>query len=55
MPQDKLDQFPIETATACQFKWTWSTLFLSVGTSSSCHRCKGWDVSENMQELTMIL
>lgn len=50
MPQDQLDQFPINTETACQFKWTWSTLFLSVGTSSSCHRCKGWDVSENMED-----
>lgn len=42
--------FPINTATSCQFKWTWSTVFLSVGTSSSCHRCKGWDVSEIMDD-----
>jgi organic radical activating enzyme len=34
--------FPIKTATACQYKWTWSTIFLSMGTTSSCHRCKGW-------------
>lgn len=47
---ENLDMFPIETATACQFKWTWSTLFLSVGTSSSCHRCKGWDVTDYMQD-----
>lgn len=45
----QLSVFPIKTNTACQFKWTWSTLFLSVGTSSSCHRCKGWDVSEDIQ------
>jgi hypothetical protein len=45
----ELSVFPIHTATACQFKWTWSTLFLSVGTSSSCHRCKGWDISEDIQ------
>ena len=37
-------EFPIKTKTACQYKWTWSTVFLSTGTSSSCHRCKGWDV-----------
>jgi hypothetical protein len=48
--QENLDSFPIDTATACQFKWTWSTLFLSVGTSASCHRCKGWDVTEHMQD-----
>lgn len=43
-------KFPINTATACQFKWTWSTVFLSTGTSASCHRCKGWDVSEIMDD-----
>lgn len=41
--------FPINTATSCQFKWTWSTLFLSMGTSASCHRCRGWDVSDDIQ------
>lgn len=30
--------FPIQTATACQLKWTWSTLFLSTETTASCHR-----------------
>ena len=30
--------FPIKTATACQLKWTWSTLYLNDGTTSSCHR-----------------
>tara|TARA_R110000803_G_scaffold208369_1_gene276982 strand:+ start:6729 stop:7958 length:1230 start_codon:yes stop_codon:yes gene_type:complete len=43
-------EFPIKTATACQYKWTWSTVFLSTGTSSSCHRCKGWDVSDMMDD-----
>ena len=33
--------FPIHTATACQLKWTWSTLFLTLGSTSSCHRVKG--------------
>lgn len=36
MPKDKF--FPIKTKTACQLKWTWSTLFLNDGTTSSCHR-----------------
>ena len=43
-------EFPIKTKTACQYKWTWSTVFLSTGTSSSCHRCKGWDVSNMMDD-----
>lgn len=30
--------FPIQTATACQLKWTHSTVFLSKLTTSSCHR-----------------
>lgn len=30
--------FPIKTATACQLKWTWSTLFLTTETTASCHR-----------------
>ena len=30
--------FPINTATACQLKWTWSTVWLNGGTTSSCHR-----------------
>jgi hypothetical protein len=30
--------FPIKTDTACQLKWTWSTISLYRGTTSSCHR-----------------
>lgn len=30
--------FPITTKTACQLKWTWSTIFLNDGTTASCHR-----------------
>ena len=30
--------FPIKTATACQLKWNWSTLFLYNGVTASCHR-----------------
>jgi hypothetical protein len=31
-------KFPIKTATACQSKWTWSTIFLNTLTTASCHR-----------------
>jgi len=30
--------FPIKTATACQLKWTWSTVYLTTGKTASCHR-----------------
>ena len=30
--------FPIKTDTSCLLKWSWSTVFLKQGTSSSCHR-----------------
>ena len=30
--------FPIKTATACQLKWTWTTLWLKSGDTWSCHR-----------------
>lgn len=30
--------FPIKTATSCQLKWTWSTIRLYDGSTSSCHR-----------------
>lgn len=30
--------FPINTATACQLKWNWSTLYLNTGGTASCHR-----------------
>jgi hypothetical protein len=35
---DSRKVFPIETATACQLKWIWSTVYLTTGTSASCHR-----------------
>jgi organic radical activating enzyme len=31
--------FPIKTDTVCQLKWTWSSLWLTEGTTSSCHKC----------------
>lgn len=30
--------FPIKTATSCQLKWNWSTLYLNSGATASCHR-----------------
>jgi hypothetical protein len=33
-------KFPINTATACQSKWTWSSLWLNELATSSCHRVK---------------
>ena len=30
--------FPIRTATSCQSKWTWSTIYLNTLSSASCHR-----------------
>lgn len=32
------ERFPIQTATACQSKWTWSTIYLNQLASASCHR-----------------
>jgi organic radical activating enzyme len=30
--------FPIKTDTACRLKWAWSTIYLTDGTTGSCHR-----------------
>jgi len=38
MSQPGKKYFPIKTATACQLKWAWSTIALTKGTTSSCHR-----------------
>jgi len=41
--QQHLEQgikFPIKTATACQSKWTWSTIYLNQLSTASCHRVK---------------
>ena len=32
------EKFPINTATACQSKWTWSTIYLNQLSTASCHR-----------------
>ena len=44
MPQDKYDHFPIKTATACNSKWAWSTIWLNNGGTSSCHRVNPVDL-----------
>lgn len=43
--------FPIRTATACQLKWNWSTLYLHEGKTASCHRT-GWSklTAENFDQ-----
>lgn len=41
MAQDFNNKFPIKTDTACQSKWTWSTIWLNKGQTSSCHRVDG--------------
>ena len=33
-------KFPIKTKTACQSKWTWSTIYLNTLSTASCHRVK---------------
>lgn len=38
--------FPIKTATACQNKWAWSTLYLNIGVTKSCHRTCSSDLTE---------
>lgn len=38
--------FPIKTATACQYKWTWSTIYLSLAQTNSCHRVLGGHLNE---------
>lgn len=30
--------FPIQSKTACQLKWNWSTIFLTTEETASCHR-----------------
>lgn len=31
-------RFPITTATSCQLKWNWSTIYLTTEQTASCHR-----------------
>jgi organic radical activating enzyme len=43
--------FPIQTATACQLKWTWSSIYLYEGTTNSCHRVEKSPLSVDAFEL----
>lgn len=47
MAQDYNDHFPIKTATACNSKWTWSTIWLNKGQTASCHRVSPVDIDPN--------
>ncbi len=47
MFEKKDTYFPIKNDAACQLKWTWSTLILTEGTTSSCHRCLKVPLDEN--------
>jgi len=47
MTQDLDYYFPIKTETACQSKWSWSTIWLNSGTSSSCHRVDDFKIPED--------
>ena len=40
--------FPIRTKTSCLLKWNWSTIWLTVGKTSSCHR--NWKVPLSLEE-----
>jgi len=41
------EEFPIKTATACQLKWSHSTVFLPTNQTSSCHRVDQHDIQDN--------
>jgi len=47
MSQDYNNYFPIKTATACNSKWTWSTIWLNKGETSSCHRVNAVPIDPN--------
>jgi len=47
MAQDYNNHFPIKTATACNSKWTWSTIWLNKGQTSSCHRVDAVPIDPN--------
>jgi hypothetical protein len=39
--------FPIQTETSCRLKWSWSTIYLTDGSSASCHRSSSGFLDEN--------
>jgi len=46
MSQIEKKYFPIKTATACQLKWSWSTIYLNTGITRSCHRTAESELTE---------
>lgn len=42
--------FPIESETGCRSKWSWSTLYLNQGTTSSCHRASLSSIPEKFED-----
>lgn len=40
-----IKHFPIKSDTACQYKWSWSTIYLSQGQTNSCHRVFGGHIT----------
>jgi hypothetical protein len=39
--------WPIKSETSCYLKWSWSTIFLTKGTTASCHRTVHSDIDIN--------
>lgn len=42
-----MSYFPIKTDSACQLKWTWSTINLSVGQTKSCCKTNGEKITSD--------
>lgn len=42
--------FPIQTATSCRSKWSWSTVLLNSGDTSSCHRSAWTKIPEDFDD-----
>jgi organic radical activating enzyme len=45
-----LKYFPINSETSCRSKWSWSTLYLNQGTTSSCHRASTSAIPEKFED-----
>ena len=45
-----LKYFPIDSQTSCRSKWSWSTLYLNQGTTSSCHRASTSAIPEKFED-----
>jgi len=39
-------KFEIKNASACLYKWAWSTIYLSNGNTNSCHRVGSWNLKD---------